>query len=73
MIQTYNETLYELDEAEAKLENLNDTISEVVSDIEDTTEYTFDEDDYDTYEGLLKDAVNLLIEEFESVKVGIEE
>lgn len=73
IMQTYNETLRELDEAEAKLENLNDTISEVVSDIEDTTEYTFDEDDYDTYEALLKDAVNLLIEELESVQAGKEE
>jgi len=73
MIQTFNETLHELDEAEAKLENLTDSIAEVVSDIEDATEYTFDENDYDTYEVLLKDAVNLIIEEYESIQAGMEE
>ena len=73
IIQTYKETLRELDEAETKLENLNDTISEIVSDIEDATEHTFDENDYDTNEDLLKDAVNLIIDEFESVKAGMEE
>ena len=72
MIQTHNETLHELEEAEAKLENITEAIAEVVSDIEDATKYAFEEDDK-TYEDLLREAADLIIEELESLKAGMEE
>jgi len=72
MLQTHRGTLHELEEAEAKLENITDTIAEVVSDIEDATEYAFEEDDK-TYEDFLREAADLIIEELESLKAGIEE
>jgi hypothetical protein len=72
MIQIHNETHKELEEAEAKLENTNDVIAEVVSDIEDATDYALEENEK-TYEELLREAVDLIIEELESLKAGIEE
>jgi hypothetical protein len=72
MIQTHNETHKELEEAEAKLENITEAITEVVSDIEDATKYAFEEDDK-TYEDLLREAADLIIEELESLKAGMEE